>query len=178
MRSLRRPAVRPLDPENLRLFTEDTLQRLVDRSGWSVLGRDDLHSLYSEHYEAGLHDGLPEEMIGALEATAQAVNPNWSVTQFVWALEPRSIDLAPGSYSEAVSPTRTPPTSTITPKATAEVEAYSASVGLVASETNRRAVAAQRTGSYQYHLKKVVLKFVCSTPRRAKVFRRLYERLR
>ncbi len=168
----------PLDPENLRLFTEDTLQRLVDRSGWSVLGRDDLHSLYSEHYEVGLRDGLPEEMIGALQATAQAVNPSWSVTHFVWALEPRPTDLAPSSYSEAVAPTDATPASTIAPKATAEVEAYLASVGLVASETNRRAVAAQRSGSYQYHLKKVFLKFAYSTPRRAAAFTRLYERLR
>ena len=37
----------------------------------------------------GLRTGLPEEMMGALQATAQAVNPNWSVTHFVWALEPR-----------------------------------------------------------------------------------------
>jgi hypothetical protein len=168
----------PLDPENLRLFTEDTLQRLVERSGWSMLGRDDLHSLHSEHYEAGLRDGLPEEMIGALQATAQAVNPRWSVTHFVWALEPRPIDLAPSSYAEAVAPTGTAPTSTIAPKARAEVEAYLASVGLVASETNRRAVAAQRSGSYQYHLKRVFLKFVYSTPRRAAAFTRLYERLR
>jgi hypothetical protein len=168
----------PLDPENLRLFTEGTLQRLVDRSGWSVLGRDDLHSLYSEHYEAGLRDGLPEEMIGALQATAQAVNPSWSITHFVWALEPRPIDLAPSSYAEAVAPTDAAPASTIVPKATAEVEAYLASVGLVASETNRRAVSAQRSGSYQYHLKKVFLKFAYSTPRRAAVFTRLYERLR
>jgi hypothetical protein len=77
-----------------------------------------------------------------------------------------------------VAPTDSAPTSTIAPKATAEVEAYLASVGLVASETNRRAVAAQRSGSYQYHLKKLFLKFVYSTPRRAAAFTRLYERLR
>ena len=52
------------------------------------MGRDDLHSLFSDQYDGGLRDGLPEEMVGALLATAQSVNPNWSVTHFVWALEP------------------------------------------------------------------------------------------
>ena len=68
------------------------------------MGRDDFHSLYSEQYEESLRDGLPEEMMGALQATAQAVNPNWSVTHFVWALEPLPADMAPLSYSEAVAP--------------------------------------------------------------------------
>jgi hypothetical protein len=167
-----------LAPANLRFFTEDTLQRLVDRSGWGVVRRDDLHSLYSEEYEARLRDGLPEEMMGALQATAQAVNPNWSVTHFVWALEPLPVEMAPTSYGEAVAPAEPRPTSSIGPEATAEVAAYLASVGLVVSETNRRAVAEQRNSSYQYHLKKVVLKFLYSSPRRAAAFRRLYDRLR
>ena len=170
----------PLNPANLRFFTEETLQRLVDRSGWNVVRRDDLHSLYSEEYEAGLRDGLPEEMMGALQATAQAVNPNWSVTHFVWALEPRPVDMAPTSYGEAVVPTEPTPTSSIGPETTAEVAAYLASVGLVVSETNRRAVIVERNRLSEnsvYHLKQAMLKFMYSSPRRAALFRRFYGQL-
>ena len=109
-----------LSPANLRFFTEDTLLRLLDRSGWHVVGRDDLHSLYSEQYDGGLRDGLPEEMVGALQATAQSANPNWSVTRFVWALEPHPVDIAPSTYGEAVAPDDLQSTSTIGPKVTVD----------------------------------------------------------
>ena len=172
----------PLDPANLRFFTEDTLQRLVDRSGWRVVSRDDLHSLYSEQYDAGLRNGLPEEMVGALQATAQAVNPNWSVTHFVWALEPRPVDMAPSSYGEAVAPDEPQATPSIDPEATAAVADYLASVGLVVSETNRRAVRAERNRLSETSLsrsrRRPCLKFVYSSPRRAAAFRRVYARLR
>jgi hypothetical protein len=170
-----------LSPANLRFFTQDTLERLLDRSGWRVVGKDDLHSLYSEQYDGGLRDGLPEEMVVALQATAHSVNPNWSVTRFVWALEPRPIDVAPSTYGEAVAPDDLQSTTTIDAKATATIAAYLASVGLVASETNRRAVLAKRRAAAESSLslsKKAVLKVVYSSPRAAAAFRRLYARLR
>jgi hypothetical protein len=174
----------PLNPANLRFFTEATLQRLVDRTGWQVTVRDDVHSLYSESYEAGLRDGLPEELVGALQATAQAVNPNWSVTRFVWVLEPRRVDLGPSSYREAVAPVQPEPQHPISSEATEAVADYMASVGLVVSETNRRAAVAhlaQPAGPSLPALgrsKRAVLKFVYSSPRRTRAFRRVYARLR
>jgi hypothetical protein len=170
----------PLAAANLRFYTKDTLQRLVDRSGWRVVARGDLHSLYSEQYEAGLRNGLPEEMMGALQATAQAVNPNWSVTNFVWALEPQPVDMAPTSYLEAVAPDEPDQAPVVDHEATEEVAAYLASVGLVVSETNRHAVFIERNRLSQtasYHLKQFVLKFIYSSPRRAKIFKRLYGQL-
>jgi hypothetical protein len=171
----------PVDSANLRFFTEETLQRLVDRSGWQVVERNDLHSLYSEQYEAGLRDGLPEEMMGALQTTAQAVNPNWSLTHFVWALEPRAVEMAPSSYLEAVSSPELRPTASIAPEATEAVASYLASVGLVVSETRRRLVAAAPNGPSGPSLpfpKRVLLRFVYGSPRRARAFKRLYARLR
>jgi hypothetical protein len=174
----------PLNPANLRFFTEDTLQRLVDRTGWKVTGKDDLHSIYSECYEASLRDGLPEELVGALQATAQAVNHNWSVTRFVWLLEPRPVDLGPSSYEEAVAPAPSEKQQPISPTATEAVADYLASVGLVASEINRRAAVAHHAalpaaGPPPLPLpKRAVLKFVYSSPRRAATFRRVYSRLR
>ena len=172
----------PLDPANLRFFTEDTLQRLLDRSGWRVVRRHDLHSLYSEQYDAGLRDGLPEELVGALQASAQAVNPNWGVTYFVWALEPCPVDMAPSSYGEAVAPLEPLTAASINPKASAAVADYLASVGLVVSETNRRALAARgrgegEDGSSLSRPKRAVLRVVYSSPRRAAAFKRAYGRL-
>jgi hypothetical protein len=169
-----------LDPANLRFFTEDTLQRLVERSGWRVVGRDDLNSLFSEEYDEGLRVGLPEELVAALQATAQAVNPNWSVSHFVWALEPCPQGVAPSSYAEAVAPTVQGTAPSIDPAASAAVADYLASVGLVVSETNRRAVIAQRsgTGPSPSLPKQMVLSFAYGSPRRAAAFKRLYERLR
>ena len=118
-----------LNPANLRFYTEDTLQRLVDRSGWRVVGREDQHSLYSEQYDDGLRDGLPEEMVAAIQATGQAVNPNWSVTHFVWALEPCAVDLAPSSYEQAVASLAPRTGRSITPQATAAVADYFAVCG-------------------------------------------------
>jgi hypothetical protein len=169
-----------LDSVNLRFFTEDTLQRLLDRSGWRVVRRDDHHSLYSEQYEVEVRDGLPEEMVAAVQATAQAVNKNWSVTHFVWVLEPRPLGMAPSSYGEAVAPVAPRTGPRIAPKATATVADYFASVGLMASETSRRAVAEQRRAAARSSLslpKKVILKVVYSSPSLAATFRRVYTRL-
>jgi hypothetical protein len=171
----------PLDPANLRFYTEDPLQRLLVRSGWRLAHRDDLHSLYSEQYDAGLRDGLPEELVGALQATAQSVNSNWSVTHFVWALEPCSVEIAPSSYREAVAPLDPPTAASIKPQASVAIADYLASVGLVVSETNRRALDARRKaadGSSLSLPKKAVLKFIYGSPRRAAAFRRAYDRLR
>lgn len=170
-----------LDSANLRFFTEDTLQRLVDRSGWRVVRRDDHHSLYSDQYDADLRDGLPEEMVAAVQATAQAVNDNWSVTHFVWAMEPRPLGMAPSSYREAVAPDEPRTGRRITPKATAAVADHFASVGLMASELSRRTVAAQRRAAARSSLslpKKAVLKVVYSSPSLAAAFRGVYTRLR
>jgi hypothetical protein len=174
----------PLGPENLRFFVEETLQRLLERSGWRIIDRADVRSLYSEEYEAGLRNGLPEELLGALQATAEAVNPNWSVTHFVWALEPHPVDMAPSSYLEAVAPEDADPSSPISREATEAVAAYLAAVGLVVSETNRRAVYIERNGWPQssqtpsYRLKQLALRVIYRSPRVGRAFKRLYSRLR
>jgi Glycosyltransferase WbsX len=171
----------PLHAANLRFFTEHALQLLLERSGWRVALRDDVHSLFSEQYDAALRDGLPEEMIGAFQVTAQAVNPNWSVSHFVWALEPYAVEMAPSSYGEAVAPDPSSEAPSIDPQAAAAIADYLASVGLVVSESDRRAVIANRSLAAWAQLplpKRMILKFVNSSPRRAALFRRFYARLR
>lgn len=169
-----------LEASNLRFFTEETLQHLTERSGWRLVQRDDFHDVFSENYDERLRDSLPEELVGALQTSAQALNPNWSVTSFVWVLEPHPVDFAPSSYAEAVSGTGQSVAAAIGPEVTAAVSDYLESVGLVVSETNRRAVAAQRGegGPALSGSKQMVLEFIYGSPRRAAAFRRLYGRFR
>jgi hypothetical protein len=169
-----------LEASNLRFFTEETLQRLIERSGWRLVRRHDLHALFSEAYDEGLRDALPEELVGALQTSAQALNPNWSVAHFVWALEPYGVELAPSSYGEAVAPATPPRPASIDPEAAAAVSDYLASVGLVVSEMNRRAVAAHRasSGPSLSVSKQLMLKIAYGSPRRAAAFRRVYGRFR
>jgi hypothetical protein len=170
-----------LGASNLRFFTEETLQRLIERSGWRLARRQDLHALFSEAYDEGLRDALPEELVGALQTTAQALNPNWSVAHFIWVLEPQSVELAPSTYEEAIAPATRPGPASIDPAAAAAVSDYLASVGLVVSETNRRAVIAQRLPSGPPPLprsKQLMLRVAYGSPRRAAAFKRVYNRFR
>jgi hypothetical protein len=169
-----------LQASNLRFFTEETLQRLVERSGWRLVHRQDLHALFSETYDEILRDSLPEELVGALQTSAQALNPNWSVAHFIWALEPQVVDLAPSTYGQAVAPASPPGPASIDPEATAAVSDYLASIGLLVSEMNRRTVAAQRgvSGPYLSPSKQLMLKFLYGSPRRAAAFNRVYSRFR
>jgi hypothetical protein len=169
-----------LEASNLRFFTEESLQRLIERSGWRLVRRQDLHALFSEAYDEGLRDGLPEELVGALQTSAQALNPNWSVAHFVWVLEPHAVELAPGTYEEAVAPATRPGPASIDPEAAAAVSDYLASVGLLVSEANRRTVVAQRAASGpQLPLsKQLMLKVAYGSPRRAAAFKRVYSRFR
>jgi len=179
----------PLAASSLRYFTEETLDRLVTRSGWNVEARDDVHSLHSDQYAVGLRDGLPEEMVGALQATAQAVNANWSVVEFVWALCPNPAVPAPDTYLQAVGAAGGREEPGIDPEATAAIADYLASVGLVASEVNRRAVKAYRQGALAAvaaasgtpslsYWKQVMLRYAYSSRRRAAVFTRAHRLLR
>jgi hypothetical protein len=85
--------------------------------------------------------------------------------------------MAPSSYAEAVAPLGPPTARPIDKKASEAVADYLASVGLVVSETNRRALEAQRKAEYRASLslpKRTVLKVIYSSPRTAAAFRRAY----
>jgi hypothetical protein len=168
-----------LKATNLRFFTEETLHRLIERSGWRLQRRDDLHALFSDAYDERLRDALPDELVGAVQITAQALNPNWSVAYFVWELAPQAVDLAPTSYEEAV--TARSGAASIGPNATAAVSDYLESVGLLVSEAKRRDVAARRRAAEGPTLprsKRIVLKFIYGSPRLAAAFKRAYGLLR
>ena len=136
----------PLDPANLRFFTEDTLQRLLERSGWRVVGRDDLHSSTPSNMTPACATAFPRRWSGrSRPPPRQSIPTGPSPTSYGRSSRARSTWRP--ARTERRSRLLEPPTApSINPKASAAVADYLASVGLVVSETNRRALDAKRTG--------------------------------
>jgi hypothetical protein len=137
------------DPESggadrLHHFTEASLARLVERCGWDVVARDDVGAVHSDGHDPALADNLPVEMVGALTVLAEAYNPQWAVEYFVWLLAPAGSGGSPDSFGAAVAPGPDDTVRVYDEEQRDAVARYLASVGLVASETNRRAAAAGR----------------------------------
>jgi hypothetical protein len=125
------------DMGDLHQFTAVTLRRLLERSGWIVAANDDFESVRSELFDEDLENSIPEEMAGALRVLSETYNPQWAVREFVWALTPISVTSPPRTFGEAIAPdedeVRKLPGPWRHP-----VEDYLASIGIVASEINRR----------------------------------------
>jgi 2-polyprenyl-3-methyl-5-hydroxy-6-metoxy-1,4-benzoquinol methylase len=171
-----------LDSTHIRFFTEQTLTHLFERTGWEIVARDNFSIIRGDQYDAPLTDSLPAEMVGALRVLSEAENPNGAVQQFVWAVRPVLVAEAARTYLEAVglseAERRQHPTANLYP-----VRAYLGSVGILASEANRRAVEGgrngggngrssmtQRIGDY----KQAVLREAYKNPRRGAAFKRVY----
>jgi hypothetical protein len=131
--------------DQLHQFTEASLTRLVERCGWAVAARDDVSAVQSDEHDTALADNLPEEMVGALTVLAETYNPQWAVEYFVWLLAPTGAPGCPNSFAAAVAPGPDDSRPAYTEEQRRAVDRYLASVGLVASETNRRAAAGRRT---------------------------------
>jgi len=125
-------------------FTGDVLLALLERCGWSLVERDDDQSVRSGSYDEELEDSIPEEMLGALRVLAETYNPYAAVREFVWALEPVPVAAPPRTLDEAIAP-RPDVTRELPDGIRHPVDEYLASVGIVASEVNRRAVNLRRT---------------------------------
>ena len=125
-------------------FTGDALSALLERCGWSLVERDDDESVRSGSYDEELEDSIPEEMLGALRVLAETYNPYAAVREFVWAAEPVPVAAPPCTLAEAVEP-RPGDARALPDGIRHPVDEYLASVGIVASEVNRRAVNLRRT---------------------------------
>ncbi len=178
-----------LDSTHIRFFTEETLTNLIRRTGWEIVAREDYCVLRGDQYDTELNDALPAEMVGALRTLSQAENPNAAVQQYVWALRPVPVDKRPTTYLEAVGLSEeemtTGPRSDM--RAVAD---YLASAGILASEAARRAVAS----GYGHHgaaaltamsmdervayLKQLAVRQAYKTPRRGRLFQRIYRSVR
>jgi 2-polyprenyl-3-methyl-5-hydroxy-6-metoxy-1,4-benzoquinol methylase len=178
-----------LDSTHIRFFTEETLSNLIRRTGWEIVAREDYCVLRGDQYDTELNDALPAEMVGALRTLSQAENPNAAVQQYVWALRPVPVEQRPTTYLEAVGLSEdemaTGPRSDM--RAVAD---YLASAGILASEAARRAIAS----GYGHHgggastamsmdervayLKQLAVRQASKTPRRGRLFRRIFRIVR
>ena len=121
-------------------FTNDTLEALLERGGWRRIDVDNVLSVRSGAWDAATLNGIPEEMVGALRVLSEAYNPYWAVERFVWALTPMDLTESLVKTNGTVGSD-----SMATERAHSEkralVQQYLDSIGLVASETDRRASA-------------------------------------
>jgi len=163
-----------LDSTHLRFFTETTLQRMFERCGWEVLARNNFSTTRTDQYDPDLNDELPAEMIGALRVLSEAYNPHAAVQQFVWALKPVPVNALPSTFLEAVGEADDQPAPDVHSNGERIVGAYLESVGLVASETNRRAAKQLRSPDPRLiqRGKWVFVKTVNRSPRTAAALKR------
>ncbi len=168
-----------LDSTHLRFFTEATLERMFQRCGWKVISRDNYCAIKSDQYDPDLNDGLPTEMIGALRMLSETYNSHAAVQQFVWALKPVPVPTAPTTYLQAVGEQDEGAEAVAASIDSRPVYDYLRSVGLLASEANRR--AAQRPAAPSRPLprwKKTALKSFNRSPRSAAAFKKVHGWLR
>ncbi len=158
--------------EPVHAFTEDALARLLSGCGWERLERSDCSSVASGADE--LVGSLPEELVGALRTLAEATNPSWSVEQFVWLLAPVRVDAPPGRVDDVVGPAAADTGVGDEPRRA--VDRYLTSIGLVASETNRRAVAGRGRPAPTW--RRALHRLARSMPRTASAWHEARRRLR
>lgn len=161
-----------LDSTHLRFFSEVSLCRLFERCGWTVVSRNDFSTLRTDQYDPELNDALPAELIGALHVLSDACNPNAAVQQFVWALQPSPVAAPPTSYLQAVGDVDGAGGRPPRPTGSKAVRDYLVSVGLLASETNRRAAKHLRYGAGP-RWKRTILRNVNRSPRTAAAYRKV-----
>ena len=157
------------EASSLHQFTHDTLRLLLERCGWCVVAGNDQEDVRSDAFDQDLEDSIPEEMIGALRVLAETYNPQWAIREFIWALEPVPVIVAPLTLSDAVAP-QSEDVRALPDDRRHPVYDYLASVGLVASETNRRAVNLQRM---RPRWKVALHRSIRATPARAAMYERL-----
>ncbi len=168
-----------LDSTHLRFFTEQTLERMTERCGWRMVARHDFSAVHSDQYDPELNEELPVEMVGALRVLADSHNPHTSVKQFVWALQPVPVTDPPESFLEAVETApQAGPSGVGVGREDLALRRYLASIGLVATESNRRAAARQSAGGSLPRWKSAVLNRLSRSPRMDAAFKKAYGRVR
>jgi hypothetical protein len=176
-----------LQDTDLRFFTRTYLERLVERCGWQIVAQDDLCAVRSAQHDTNIDDLLPVEMVGALRVLAEAQNVDAYVERFVWALRPVPITDPPSSFLDAIGYSRVERT-TMSDENVRVVNDYLVSVGLIASETNRRAAKSRRLAAELRRWgnpddplptwKRKLLGTVKFSPRASAAFQRAHRRLR
>ena len=118
-------------------------------------------------------------MVGALRVMADAYNPYTSVEKFVWALQPFPAKDPPETFLEAVeSPPHGDQEAPADEEGTVALDRYLTSIGLVATESNRRAAARRKAQGPLPPWKNAVLGRIARSPRIDAAFKKAYGRVR
>ena len=156
-------------------FTNDTLEDLLEGCGWRRIDVDNVLSVRSGAWDAAILDSIPEEMVGALRVLSEAYNPYWAVERFVWALAPMAVTESPVRADAIVGPD-----SMAVRRGRSEqrelVQQYLDSIGLVASETDRRALVLRSLPTPIW--KRTILRVAKTSPRLSSRLSNFKERLR
>jgi hypothetical protein len=157
-----------------RNFTSAILERTLTRCGWSRIDEENVLAVRSEAWHEGTLDAIPEEMVGALRVLSQNYNKHSSVERFVWALAPTEVREALESIDVVLSEDSTAPRNRYADEQRERVQQYLNSIGLVVSETDRRALALRSKSAPFW--KRSLLKWANARPRLSSRIGRLKRR--
>ena len=129
----------------------------------------------SEEWDEETFNGIPEEMVGALRVLSETYNPYSDVERFVWALAPTRVKEPPESISAALGEDSTATRDRLSDERRERVQQYLNSIGLVVSETERRALVLRSTPDPFW--KRSLLKWTNASPRLSSKIGRVKRRL-
>ena len=156
-------------------FTNATLERTLEQCGWLRIDEESVLAVRSEEWDEETFNGIPEEMVGALRVLSETYNPYSDVERFVWALAPTRVKEPPGSISAALGEDSTATRDHLSDERRERVQQYLNSIGLVVSETERRALVLRSTPDPFW--KRSLLKWTNASPRLSSKIGRVKRRL-
>jgi hypothetical protein len=144
-------------------FTGTTLERTLQQCGWLRLDEESVLAVRSEEWDEETFNAIPEEMVGALRVLSEAYNPYSDVERFVWVLEPTRFDKSLESIGAALGEDSIATRNRYSEERRERVQQYLNSLGLVVSETERRALVLRSMPPPLW--KRSVLKWISASPR-------------
>jgi len=169
------PLDRPASGEVTSNFTKVTLERTLEQCGWLRFDEESVLAVRSEEWDEDTFNGIPEEMVGALRVLSETYNPYSDVERFVWALAPTKVSESLESVSAALGGDSTANGDRYSDERRERVQQYLNSIGLVVSETERRALVLRSTPAPFW--KRSLLKWTNASPRLTSKIGRVKRRL-
>jgi len=144
-------------------FTNTSLERTLEQCGWLRIDEENVLAVRSEDWDEETLNGVPEEMVGALRVLSETYNPYAAIERFVWALAPTRVNEPLESIGAALGEDSIATRDRYSDAQRERVQQYLNSIGLVVSETERRALALRSTPAAFW--KRWLLKWTNANPR-------------
>jgi hypothetical protein len=126
-------------------FTDTTLERTLEQCGWLRIDEENVLAVRSEEWDEETLNGIPEEMVGALRVLSETYNPYSAVERFIWALAPTRVQEPLANMGAASGEDSLSTRVRHSDEKRERVQQYLNSIGLVVSETERRALVLKST---------------------------------